>query len=288
MEINIGIIFGLLAMLGYGMSNAIAKVPARNLGTRNAIFFRGVFISLFLLTVFLLFSREAVLSITYVLIGFIISLIAYVGFSIFYQALKLGEVGVVSPIANSSVIITVLLSIVFFGEPITWIQFSLILLIITGIVLVSINFRNIRKSQLFKISSGVPFALITCLLWGLVFFLYKIPINILGPILTSFIIESGMMVFSGFDIKFSRTRFILPTRRNLIHVFFVALFGAAGTLFFSLGIDISNVSIVAPIAFANPLVSTIYGKFVYNEKLDTVQYLAIIIILIGIALISYF
>jgi drug/metabolite transporter (DMT)-like permease len=51
---------------------------------------------------------------------------------------------------------------------------------------------------------------------------------------------------------------------------------------------VSNVSVVAPLTFANPLISIIYGKFVYKEKLSTYQYLAIILILIGIILISFY
>ena len=82
MDINIGILFGFLAMLGYGLSNAIAKVPAKKLGPRNTIFFRGVFISLILLSVFLLFSQQAFLSPIYLIVAFIISLVAYVGFNI--------------------------------------------------------------------------------------------------------------------------------------------------------------------------------------------------------------
>jgi drug/metabolite transporter (DMT)-like permease len=288
MDINLGILFGLFAMLGYGLSNGIAKVPTKKIGPRNTIFLRGIFISLILLSVFFLFSQQVYLSTTYILIAFSISAIAYIGFNIFYHALKIGEVGIVSPIANSSVFITVLLSIVFFEESIPLIQIFFIFFIIIGIGIISINLRNISKSNLFKISSGIPYALITCLLWGLVFFLYKIPVNVLGPILTSFIIESGMMLFSGIDIKISRKVFTLPNRKNLIQIFFVALFGGAGTLFFSSGISVSNVSIVAPLTFANPLISTLYGKFIYKEKLNIIQYFAIFLILIGIILISYF
>ena len=288
MDMPLGIIFGLLAMFGYGLSNAMAKVPAKNLGSRKAIFFRGIFVSLLLLIILLFFSRETFFSPTYILIGFIISLIAYIGFNTFYKALKLGKVGIISPIANSSVIFTILLSIVFFNESLTWIQLSLIILITIGIILISINFKDLKNSHLFKISSGIPFALITCLLWGLVFFLYKIPIIILGPILTSFIIEFGMMIFSGIDLKISKIYFNLPNKKEIIHIFFVALFGAAGTLFFSLGVNMSGVSIVAALAFANPLISTLYGKFVYKEKLGIPQYVAILLMLTGIVLISYF
>jgi len=288
MDVPLELVFGLLAMLGYGLSNAMAKVPARKLGSRNAIFLRGIFVSLLLLIILLSFSRETSFSPTYILIGFIISVVAYLGFNTFYKALELGKVGIVSPIANSSVIFTIVLSIFFFNESLTWIQVFSIVLITIGIMLISINFKDLENSHLFEISSGIPFALVTCLLWGLVFFLYKIPIIILGPILTSFIIEFGMLISAGTDLKISKTYSNLPNKKETIHIFFVALFGAAGTLFFSLGVNMSDVSVVAALAFANPLISTIYGKFLYKENLSIPQYVAIFLMLTGIILISYF
>jgi len=74
----------------------------------------------------------------------------------------------------------------------------------------------------------------------------------------------------------------------LIYIFFVAFFGTIGILFYNLGIKILDVSIISVLSFANPLVSTLYGKFVYNEKLSMLQYIAILLILIGIIFIFYF
>ena len=137
-------------------------------------------------------------------------------------------------------------------------------------------------------SSGIPYALITCFLWGLVFFLFKFPVTILGPILTSFIIEFGILIYSGINMKFSKIPLKLKDPKILIYVFFVALFGAIGTLFFNLGIKAYDVSIVATLRSANPLVATLFARFVYKEKLIKKQWVAISLILLGIIIISYF
>ena len=288
MNLPIEILFGLIAMVGYGLSNAIAQVPSKEIGSRKTIFYRNIFVSILLLAVLLPFLKETVFSPKYILITLAIAFIGYFSLMAFYKALKVGKVGIVSPLANSSVIFTVLLSIIFFGEILSTIQFLAIALIILGIILVSLNFKDLKNSHLFKISSGIPYALLTCFIWGLVFFLFKIPVNVIGPILTSLTLEFGIMIYSGIHIHFSKLNFSLPNKKILLPIFLVAFFGAIGTLFFTLGIKNYSVSLVAAITFANPLVATLYGKIVYKEKLHLQQYFAIALMILGIVLISYY
>ena len=281
-----GILFGIIAMLGYGLSNAISQVPSKLIGARKTAFYRNVFISILLFAVLLAFPQDITLSLKYIIITLLISLMGYIPLISFYKALNAGKVGIIAPIASSSVIFTVLFSIIFFGEVLSIEQVISIVLIILGIILISLNFKDLKNSHLFKISSGVPYALLTCFLWGLVFFLFKIPVNILGPILTSFIIEFGIMIYAGIHLLISRTGFSLSNKKILGYIFLVAFFGAFGTLFFNLGIKSQNVSIVAALTFANPVVATVYGRLVYKEKLHIQQYFAILLIISGIILIT--
>lgn len=288
MILSTSIIFGIIAMFGYGLSNAISQVPSKAIGSRRTIFFRNTFVSILLLFILLFFLKGANFNIKYILIAFGISLIGYIPLVTFYEALKVGKVGIISPIANSSVIFTIIFSTIFFNEFLSSIQIISIILIIAGIILTALNFKDIKDSHLFKISSGIPYALITCFLWGVVFFLFKIPVMILGPILTSFIIEFGVFIFNGINLGISKISFSIPDKKILLYIFFVAFFGALGTLFFNLGIKTSYVSIVAALSFANPLVAMLYGKFIYKEKLNPQQWVSIALILMGIITISYF
>ncbi|RLG15112.1 MAG: hypothetical protein DRN66_00010 [Candidatus Nanohalarchaeota archaeon] len=163
-----------------------------------------------------------------------------------------------------------------------------ILLMIAGIVLISINFRDLKKPHIFQLSSGVPYALITCLLWGLMYSLIKIPVMVIGPILTSFVIETGLLLYSGVHLNVRKISFSIPDSNTLKYIFFLALFGAIATLSFNLGIKLYNVSIVAALTFSSPLIVALYGKFIYKEKLTFQQWFAILLILCGIVCISYF
>jgi len=283
-----GVLFGLLAMFGYGLSNALAKIPSQAIGSKKTILYRNIFVSAILLVALLVFLKESVFNLNYILITLAISLIGYIPVVSFYKALSLGKLGVISPIANSSVLFTVLFSFLFFKEKLSLIQLLAILVITAGIVFSSLNFKEFKSSRLFKISSGVPFALISCFLWGLVFTLFKIPVNVLGPVLTSFVLEFGMIFYSTFHLKLYRVSFKAPPKRIMAYLFGVALFAAMGTLCFNLGITKAQVSLVAAFTFANPLVAVLYGKLVYKEKLKKQQWLAIGLILAGIVSLAYF
>ncbi len=90
------------------------------IGVKNGIFYRNFVVSILLLV--LLFFSKLVFNTKYVFIAFIISLVGYLAILSFYRALKIDKVGVVLPIANSSLLFAVLFSVLFYGENLSPIQ----------------------------------------------------------------------------------------------------------------------------------------------------------------------
>ncbi len=287
MDASFGILFGFIAMLGYGLNAFFLKAPIARIGPTKAIFFRTFFVTLILLMVFLYFISETTFSLYYILIASIISIIGYFPFAAFCKALKIEKLGIVTPISGSSVMFTILFSIIFFGESLTPVQSFSIILILAGIILISLNLKELKSPNILKISPGVFLALFAALLWGLVYFLFKIPVSIIGPFLTSLIIEFGVLVSSGVHLKISKMDFKIPNKEILFYTFLAGLGGGAGTLFYNLGIKVADVSIVAAIMFANPLIAVLCGRFT-GEKLSKLQYFAILVLITGIVLLSFF
>src|SRR3989338_836341 len=287
MGIPSGIIFGLLSMLGYGLANAISKVPAREVGSERSVFLRGILVSLILFVVFLVFIGESKFSAGYILVALLIGILGYFPLLFYYKAVTCGNVGIVTTIANSSLVVTILLSVFFFNEILSSMQILSIIIILFGITLISINFRNIRGSDFFKKSSGVPFALLAIPLWGLVYFLAKLPIAHLGPYLSAFVFEFGVMAASFVHLKHIKAETSFPKAgKHMAYIVLLAIFIAAGTLFYNLGVNIADVSIIIAITYSNPFIAVLYGKFIYKEKIKPLQYLAILMIISGIVLVS--
>ena len=286
--VTLGIIFGLIAMFGYGLSNSVTKVPVLKIGSMKTLFFRNVFSSIILFIMLLFYIPQTNFSGIYILYVFFLYVLGYISTIAFFKALGMGKLGIISPIANSSVIFTILLSVIFFKEVLSGSQIFSIIFIILGIILISINFNDLKNSHIFEISSGVPYALVTCLLWGIMFALIKTPVMIIGPVLTSFIIEFGILMCSGIHLKISKISFAVPDHKTLFYIFIVAFFGAVATLSFNMGVVVCSVSIVTVLSNSNPLVAALYGRFVYKEKLSLQQWIALLLILTGIICMSFF
>jgi len=78
----------------------------------------------------------------------------------------------------------------------------------------------------------------------------------------------------------------LPGKKSLILIGLLGILGASASLFFNLGIKYADVSIVAVLFGANPIIPCLYSAIFEKEKLTKQQYIAISGILLGIILIA--
>ncbi len=280
------IFFGLLSLFGYGLSDAMLAVPSKQLSGPVTILYKGIFVLTILGILALLITENRHITMAALTLQLGIILLGYLAFLAFIKSLRVGKVGVVVPIANASTVFTTLFSIVFLGEKLNWIQLVAIALICTGIVLVSINFRDWKSSPIFSFSSGVPYAMLCCLAWGVLFTLSKFTVAAFGPVLNSLLLESGMFACAAIHLGLTQTRLPHATRQLWLQILGVAITGTAGTLFLYAGLNLGSVAVVTALSFSGPLIATLYGKFVYHEQLRLRQYLAIAGMAGGILLIS--
>lgn len=128
-----------VAMLFWGIAPIFGKIGLGTLQPLAALTIRSVVISFILLIVVTIKGQwEFVAEVTarntvYIALEGICA--ALLGQLAYYYALKLGEVGRVSPIAAAFPLVAVILGIVFLGEKITLYKMFASILIIAGIIL---------------------------------------------------------------------------------------------------------------------------------------------------------
>lgn len=286
MDFSTGIIFGMIAMTGFGISNALIKFPVSRYGSIKTSLYRNFFIVGLLLIVLPFFWSSFEFNLKYMMFALIISVAGFISLVLFVKALGMGKVGVISPISGTSVVFTAIISVLFFNDVLSVIQIIAIGVITMGVILVSLNFTDLRKSNLFKLSSGIPYALIVSVIFGVNTALIKYPIDELGPLLTSFIVEAGVLICAFIAVLMIDRKISLPQRDMTKYVFLIALTAVAGGLGLSVGISVTSVSVVAALSAASPMVSTVYGRVVYKEKLNFQQYLAISLIIAGVVILA--
>ena len=278
-----GIFYGFLAMLAYGTANGLSQVPSKELGARTTIFLRGVIMTLFF--GILLFFSSPRYDTSGILIALAIAALGYIPLYLFYKAVQKGKIGVVAPVADSAVVFTVLYSVLWYGEQFSLGQGIALVLIVLGLIFLSLNVQEWRRSELFSLKSGVPYAIVCSLLWGVVYFLLKIPTVTLGPVLTTLLLEGGVTVVAGVHMVALREKITRPTRRLWWYVAALGVAVGVGSLCYTLGLEAAPVSVVAPITFSAPLLSVLYGRIVFSERLRNLQYLGILSVVAGIVLV---
>lgn len=286
MGISIGVIIGIVAMLGFGIGNAMSQPYIRALGPIKGVYVRNVIMTLMILCAMPFFLGTVHFEWLYAVMTVGLAFFAYLPLLSFFRAMEIGKVGVVTPVANSSAFVTAALAVAFFGE-----QFSLergfgLLAIFIGIVLISLNFQDWKNSAVWKAGSGLHYAFISMFGWGVMFFFLNIPIDHLGPVLTSVFLEGGVALAAAIHLISKKQRLRVEKQHVWKPIIVSALLISVASVLLNLGFQISDVSIVAPIAFANPVISTLYAGYVFTERLTKQQYIAVAAIILGIILLS--
>jgi len=283
---NFGIILALIALVALGLSSALSRNPVRKIGPNQVMFFRGIFDSAILLLLVISFRSFTTFSLKYTLIALLIAALGFIPLFFFYKAIEIGKIGVISPVSSSYAVITIILAMIFYHERLSYFQLFSVAFIIIGIILISTNFRQFKSSHLFDLKSGLPYAIITLLGWGIYFFLIRIPSVHLGSIFTSFVIEFAILLVVASSIAVKREKISLPDTRTLRNIILISVSLVVGVICYYQALRIFHVGIVSAIGSATPLIVTAYSLIFFKEKLTPQQLGGFLLIVIGIISIS--
>jgi len=278
------IILGLLSMVGYGLANTYSLSIAKKVGSARLLFLRGLTTcSVLFLTAIPSLSKAR--DWRAVLATLLIGIFGYLPVLAFTQGIKVSRVSIVAPISGTSPFITVVLSALFIGTHLHTLQWTGIVLIVAANIAVSLNFKSLRSSNILQSASGIPFALAAALGWGLVFFMLIYPTRSLGPWLSAFMIEVGVMVAAGVHVCLRHEPWMLgeakkgPMMAN-------ALLIVLGTLCYTVGVHSFNIGLVAALSNSTAIVSIGSATIVHREHLTRNEKILATLMGVGVILIS--
>lgn len=282
------IFYGIFSALVIGFANALSKKPGAEIGVEKFLFFRTILTTLLLLVVLLFFGGK--FNLPMILFSLLISSIAYLAMLSMYKGFTVDKIGLVSPIASTFSMITIILSAIFFHATLEPIQVLSIVIIIIGVIMINLNMNDkLNVKAIIKSNRGVFFGLITAFAYGIFFFLAQIPTRVLGQYETAFLFEVGILICSAVVLFFSKKlkTLKLPDGQTKYDIFLVAIFSVTAILSFYTGLkNINHASIVVALNSASPLVVIVLGRVIYKEKLTTLQKISGVIIVVGIIVLS--
>ena len=150
----ISLLSGLGGMLGWGIYDFFAGVYSKKIGPYKTFFWSqlaGLFFVLLLISVFTITLNMPVLIIILLPIA---ALFYSAGYLFFMKGFEIGNISIVAAIMNLWAVFTMLIAFIFMGQRLSTVQSMGVLMIVSGVTLASLNWREI-KNRSFQLSSGV-------------------------------------------------------------------------------------------------------------------------------------
>jgi drug/metabolite transporter (DMT)-like permease len=158
--------FGLLAALGWGVSDLSAAIASRRMGSRAVTVIAQVtgVLGFGLLVLLVSPPWDLPLGASALLLG--TGMLAGVAYFGLYRGLELGPIALVSPIASAFSAVTVLLAVVVLGDDLSVLEIIGIVVTLVGVVLTSTDVRRIGAGGAAS-RRGIPYAVAAMLGFGI-------------------------------------------------------------------------------------------------------------------------
>ncbi len=286
--LSLAAFFAIIGTIGWGLSNASAKRMVERFGPVRAIVFRNFIAVSILAVASLAVGIPDTFTVRMLAFGIALSFIGYFPFIFFLKGLEKGKVGVVYPISAGWVILAALIGILFLGDTLTMLKAASLALIIIGVLVSAVHFTELKKSDLFSMKSGVPYALVSAILWGVVFAFFIYPAEALGGVFFALMVEGVVFITAFLHLIVKRERLIQGVeekrllKKSIPFVFVSGIGAGFGTMFINFGYATGEIAIVSAIAGAQIVVAGVFAHFIYGERLSKQQYVGILLVLIGI------
>jgi drug/metabolite transporter (DMT)-like permease len=205
---------------------------------------------------------------------------AYIGF---YRALELGPIAIVSPIASSNGAMIVVLAVIVLGESLTAGQAVGITLVLTFIVLASVEPAAERLSG----GSGIRLALAATVVFGLYVFFLTTLADELGWLLPILLTRAVAVTLVGALFAARPDGEKRPLRKlGLAACAGAGALDALGYLLFTRGAEIGEVAITSAAASSYPLIPILVGLIGYRERVAWYQLVGVAGVLVGMVVLS--
>ena len=285
MAISLGILFGIIAMIGWGIADFFAAKSVRKSGVFKTFIWTQIIGLILFLVIFSLFFKFPILSFKALILILIAGFLGFVPQLAYYKGLQIGAVSIISPIAASYAAIAVILSLIFLNETLTVLQAIGVSLAILGAVLTSFKFHDLIKLRLKNFATAVKYAIIAMLGWGVLFVLIGILVSELGWFFPAFLVKMLIVLYALSYAGATKKNISFPKNAALF-VILIGLLESMAFLAFGAGVSLEYTAIVVPVSSVYPAITIILAQIFFKEILEINQKIGIAAVLLGMVLLS--
>ena len=278
------VIFAFASALFAGLTAILAKCGIRKTDSDAATAIRTIVVLLFSwLMVWIVGSGPTVTSLSAkTWIFLILSGLATGGsWLCYFRALQQGDVNKVVPIDKSSTILTILLALIFLGEPVSWLKGLAILFIGAGTFLM-IEKKSVSGEKREK-KSWLIYAVLSAVFASLTSILGKIGINGVESNLGTAIRTGVVLVMAWLIVLVKGKQHTLRSvpQKELVFLILSGLATGGSWLCYYKALQDGLASVVVPIDKLSILVTILFSSLVLKETLSKKAALGLVLILAG-------
>ncbi len=279
-----GVIFGLLAALGWGTGDFMLSRVNRAIGMRQGLLVVQ-FVGLLAISLVLLVWRDyPPFDLRLWLLAVGVNLFNVLGTVLLYRAFAIGTLAIVSPVAASFAVVTALLALLGGERPTPPALFG-VALVLAGVIVVSRSPAADNASP-YASTSGIGSAVGAALAYGVFFWL-------LGPVTAGLGIAWPILVGRVLAIlvalvllALARERPRLPARRYWGMIALTSTLDTGAFLCYNAGIATAYVSVVTALASVFSAVTVLLAWLLLRERMAASQWAGIAAVLAGVLLVS--
>jgi transporter family protein len=279
---------GLAGMFGWGIYDFLGGVYSKQIGPFRSFFWSQLagFISVLLL----LFAFAINLNVpVWVIILLPIAAIVYsAGYLFFFKGFEIGNVSIVAATMNLWAVFTMLFAFIFMGQRLTSMQSLGVFMIISGVTLASLNWRDIKNHRL-KLSLGVKETVLGAFFFGVFWNISEVISEKIGWLSTTLFVKFGIIVFLLLFSFLVKRELVLTkaTPKTKLMVLLMGSIEAGAVAIVNYGLTIGDAILITPIASALSIVTITLAIIFLKDKVTKLQGLGMLAAIAGIIVTAF-
>ncbi len=275
-------------MFGWGIYDFLGGVYSKQIGPFKSFFWSQLAGLLSVLLLFFAFTINLNVPILVIILLPIAAIVYSAGFLFFFKGFELGNVSIVAATMNLWAVFTMLFAFIFMGQRLSTMQTLGVFMIISGVTLASLNWRNI-KSHHFKLSLGIKETVLGAFFFGIFWNISEVISEKIGWLSTTLFVKFGIIVFLLLFSLFSKRELALrqaPAKTKII-VLLMGGIEAGAVAIVNYGLTIGDAILITPIASALSIVTITLAIIFLKDKVTKLQGLGMLAAIAGIIVTAF-
>ena len=284
----LSILSGIAGMFGWGIYDFLGGVYSKQIGPFKSFFWSQLAGLISILLLLFAFTINLNVPILVIILLPIAAIVYSVGYLFFFKGFEMGNVSIVAATMNLWAVFTMLFAFIFMGQRLSTMQTLGVFMIISGVTLASLNWREIKNHN-FKLSLGVKETVFGAFFFGVFWNISEIISEKIGWLPTTLFVKFGIIVFLllfSFLIKQELVLTKVTTKTKII-VLLMGSIEAGAVAIVNYGLTIGDAILITPIASALSIVTITLAIIFLKDKVTKLQGLGMITAIAGIIVTAF-